>query len=764
MEGLGLGSAWIQPLRHYLRSRRACTVDDTSPPPAPVVLPETPPRLVASPLPAMENIRPTHTYNAAPGPTHEVRSSYASSRQTSILSTYSQDTINEDDDDDDDSPLVHLTPTRNPALSSSPIPISPTTSATPATTTTSSPPTAGFPDTSTSTYFDTSRISLALSDGEVGIGLSLLQDLADGGSYDSWSDSDSDSGSGQVRRRPSRKGSKRSNARVSAAGDPGAVMGGGKRLGAWRESVLSQGSAYSRTSDEGLGYEDTETGHSTQAGVLSELDADITQTQNAFFHLDSSVTTTTTTTTSSSALVSLRNSPARSPPAEQMTFPPVAPLSPSRGSNTNASIGPGSGSVASPPSVGTTAIRTRSRSNTNASLGPGPVSLASPPSVGTPLPPPPPPPLESESKSSGHGKTDSESDASVYTQPSPLVDGSFTGTSAPAPPRTSSLGPNGSLHRPAPLKLGAGASHAGVQGPPPRSPLLHTTWGSPLSSPALQKPNGGFAVLGASDTKGGHGALDSPPSSAASNTGYTGTGEGFRVGGGVASASAGGAYFPAGESGMGGMASAMRQRLEVERKPSVEVERGVEERARRIVVEEEEEEEEEEEGEDEVVIGDVSFGSSVATERGEEREREGDASVGAVMHESPSLSSSPELLVQGRLAPLGVADKRSPSVSSGEEGRQGVPIVSNPPPSQAHLGTPALSTLRPPSSTTSSPSPSHLRPTLSGDPPRRPAPLPLPTPSQRPQGARSALPRPHVHGPAAAPTGIPRSTTRFGAG
>ncbi|KAF8055636.1 hypothetical protein FPV67DRAFT_814386 [Lyophyllum atratum] len=389
--------------------------------------------------------------------------------------------------------------------------------------------------------------------------------------------------------------------------------------------------------------------------------------------------------------------------------------------------------------MGTTAIRTRSRSNTNASLGPGPITLASPPSVGTPPPPPPPPPppLESESKSSGHGKTDSESDASVYTQPSPLVDGSFAGTAAPAPPRTSSLGPNGSIHRPAPLKLGAGAgaSHAGMQGPPPRSPLLHTTWGSPLSSPALQKPNGGFAVLGASDHKDKAGDGDSPPGSAASNTGYTGTGEGFRVGGGgvaSASAGAGGAYFPAGELGMGGMASAMRQRLEVERKPSVEVERGVEERARRIVVEEEEGEDEEEE--DEVVIGDVSFGSSVATERGEERERERDASVGAVMHESPSLSSSPELLVQGRLAPLGVANKRSPSVSSGEEGRQGVPVVSNPPPSQAHLGTPPLSTLRPPSSTTSSPSPSHLRPTLS---------------EIRPDGQRRSLFLPHPNAPKA---------------
>ncbi|KAF8062558.1 hypothetical protein FPV67DRAFT_276402 [Lyophyllum atratum] len=50
------------------------------------------------------------------------------------------------------------------------------------------------------------------------------------------------------------------------------------------------------------------------------------------------------------------------------------------------------------------------------------------------------------------------------------------------------------------------------------------------------------------------------------------------------------------------------------------------------------------------------------------------------------------------------------------------------------------------------------------DPPRRPAPLPLPTPSQRPQGARSALPRPHVHGPAAAPTASPAAPPDSGRG
>ncbi|GLB36933.1 putative protein with domain in Tre-2, BUB2p, and Cdc16p [Lyophyllum shimeji] len=283
-------------------------------------LPISPPRSQTRTTSASANELPSYTL---PSSTAHVRSSFASSQRTSVLSSYSQATATEDDVVL--SPIVEdatsaTTPSRaSPSPPPPPShPTSPPVSA-PASTTTPSAPSTAVPDTSTSTYFDTSRISLALSDGEVGIGLSLLQDLAEGASNDEWSDSDSD---GDVRRRPSRKGSKRETitqpgGASSLPGPAGGSSGeeGGGRVGAWRTSVrasvVSEESRYSHaSSDEGLGYEDTETGNST---IHDELEADISQTQEAFRNLDPASTSS-----------SLRGSPT------QMTFPPVAPLSPSR--------------------------------------------------------------------------------------------------------------------------------------------------------------------------------------------------------------------------------------------------------------------------------------------------------------------------------------------------------------------------------------------------------------------------------------------------
>ncbi|KAG6914788.1 hypothetical protein DXG01_015319 [Tephrocybe rancida] len=205
------------------------------------------------------------------------------------------------------------------------------------------------PDTSTSTYFDTSRISLALSDGEVGIGLSLLQDLAD----DGWGGSDSDSDLNGAVRRPSKKGKGSIRRKASKR-----IQEGKDKVGQWRDStgvrasVASEMSRYS--SEDGLGYEDTETGHSTldyshtslahshsmsssrraHSQEDEELEADITQTQAAFsLHDDESESPvlgrsehhthfTHTHTQSHTSNLSLG--------AQMMTFPPVAPLSPSR--------------------------------------------------------------------------------------------------------------------------------------------------------------------------------------------------------------------------------------------------------------------------------------------------------------------------------------------------------------------------------------------------------------------------------------------------
>ncbi|KAF5368689.1 hypothetical protein D9615_010326 [Tricholomella constricta] len=461
--------------------------------------------------------------------------------------------------------------------------------------------------------------------------------------------------------------------------------------------------------------------------------------------------------------------------------------------------------------------RTRSRSNATAGFKPLVGLVSSPP---PPPPPPPPQPLETESKRTrpvGHREMESvgggseSDDVSVYTQssmsmgkPSPRADAdaSFgagtTTTTSSVPPSplhhefTRSTGAAGNGNRPAPLTFtGPHAASSQDQDQDQqqqqqqrhqqekgkvRSPLLHTTWGSPLSSPTPHTTTHTHAhAQFASASAPLSGPRATPPSSAASNTGYTGTGEGFSGGGGGGGGMpASATYFPVlggggggngtEDGGAGGMASAMRHRIEVERKPSVAesvvevheqegvgvgmgigIGMGME---RRIVVEDDE---------DEIVIGqDVSFGSVLGgglregeLELGQDVDVDVDESMdstitmgstrlgmGMALHDAPSISSSPEpepeMVAMGRLAPLVVANpNRTPSLSEGEEENEkdalrkdAESVTPSTPLSQAHAfpptttttssppPPPAYSTLRPPKSSPS-PAPSHLRPSLS---------------------------------------------------
>ncbi|KAG5338936.1 hypothetical protein C0989_005570 [Termitomyces sp. Mn162] len=189
------------------------------------------------------------------------------------------------------------------------------------TTITSPPPTASTnPDTSTPSHFHTSRLSLASDDGEVGIGLSLLQNLVDG---DGWSGSESESDGLGTRRKASmrRKGSAQRKVSV-------------RRHSAGRSSVISERSVYS--SEDGLNYADTETGHSMHSPPppvnpsQQELDDDLLQTQAAFSqHLDDDDIESPI----------LGHNENRNTINQQMilTFPPVAPLSPSPSRSTSVS-------------------------------------------------------------------------------------------------------------------------------------------------------------------------------------------------------------------------------------------------------------------------------------------------------------------------------------------------------------------------------------------------------------------------------------------
>ncbi|KAG6859836.1 hypothetical protein C0995_003184 [Termitomyces sp. Mi166 len=196
--------------------------------------------------------------------------------------------------------------------SSSGTSVAPTTTPSTSSTITSPPPTSlpsasTNPDTSKSAFFDKSRLSLASDDGEVGIGLSLLQNLVDG---DGWSGSESDSeGNTGTRRKASvrRKGS--AQRRTSL------------RRRSTRTSVISEASTYS--SEDGLNYADTETGHSSHSHALvnltqEDLEVNISRTQAAFSHLDDD-------DIESPVLGRYENR--KTITQDMMTFPPVAPLS-----------------------------------------------------------------------------------------------------------------------------------------------------------------------------------------------------------------------------------------------------------------------------------------------------------------------------------------------------------------------------------------------------------------------------------------------------
>ncbi|KAG6843534.1 hypothetical protein H0H93_000711, partial [Arthromyces matolae] len=155
---------------------------------------------------------------------------------------------------------------------------------------------------------------------------------------------------------PKRKGSNRSTRSRSSL----RRKESSKKSNNARFSAISEGSVYS--SEDGLNYADTETGHSqsnhSQSHVRMQasldLEEDLTRTRAAFAHiqhvvdveddvespvlghLDEEISSSTTTTTTSGKQLGER----------MMTFPPVAPLSPSRGrftSTSSASTNPNAG-------------------------------------------------------------------------------------------------------------------------------------------------------------------------------------------------------------------------------------------------------------------------------------------------------------------------------------------------------------------------------------------------------------------------------------
>ncbi|KAG6890242.1 hypothetical protein C0992_002770 [Termitomyces sp. T32_za158] len=168
---------------------------------------------------------------------------------------------------------------------------------------------SNIPSTSTSAGFGHSRLSVDSDDGEVGIGLSLLQNLVDG---DGWSGSDSDSELMRSRRKTSVRRKDSAQRRVSL-----------RRRSAVR---MSEDSAYS--SEDGLNYADTETGHSLHSPTRinptqQELDANISRTEAAFSqYLDND-------DYDESPILGRHENRNTINQEMVLTFPPVAPLSPS---------------------------------------------------------------------------------------------------------------------------------------------------------------------------------------------------------------------------------------------------------------------------------------------------------------------------------------------------------------------------------------------------------------------------------------------------
>ncbi|KAG5650627.1 hypothetical protein H0H81_011552 [Sphagnurus paluster] len=678
-----------------------------------------------------------------PAPLPDPRASLASSRRTSVLSSYSQSTFHEDDD------YGPPTPT-SPEI---PLPTASSTATAPDVT----PAPVPAPDASTS-YADSSRISLALSDGGVGIGLSLLQDLAGGGSQDGWSDSDSGSDAdGQL------MGHATYSTRRTAGGG-----GGGEWGESMRGSMMSEASKYSDDDSDdgdGLGYEDTELGHGPGGGDTQQaLEADLTQTQEAYTNLDGPLASSA----ASSQRTSLAHASSSSPP---MTFPPIAPLSPSRTRSALSLLqqttiqGPAKGEDYEyefpPPPTHTPRIVSRLSQQQQQKPSPPPTGTVDDPNQPrSPLSPRSPrsPGADSHTEAEAVARTarrpslapsavssDWDGAAEIYDDyrysrfsvssharsfasstskrmsvasskygggggiggggewPPPFVDDPEARSRADSSSRPSVDSARGGEaeaqthtrarsgttgHRPAPLTLVTSNLAVDEQrGLPGRSPLLHTAWVSPLPSPGAQ----------------------SVPVSA----------------GGIPS----------------GMASAIRERFELQRQASQvqrEVDVGEEEEERGIVVEDDDCDG------DEVVIG---HRSSRRDSENSDEERQSTLHD----HEEPSLSSSPDpepdLVAKGRLAPLVIAN-RTPSPAGDDDGAvekkkdMEAPVKAEEPPVET-LPTPVSSpplpppTLRP-TAPSSSPVPSQLRPSL----------LEL---RGQDQGQRQSLFLPHPNAPKAPP-------------
>ncbi|KAG6826478.1 hypothetical protein H0H92_015651 [Tricholoma furcatifolium] len=198
------------------------------------------------------------------------------------------------------------------------------------------------PDTSASAI---SHFSINDREGEqdggdnTGIGLSLLQNLVDG---DGWGDDDDDDSDedGQL------YSGDPSNVPINGAGS----TTGRQHIRESMQSFASEGSRYSRYSSDGstlgLGYEDTETGHSVShhshhsAEAEAQLEADLSQTQAVFAistqHIPTLAPIDAEDEDREESPVLGRNpyhsqAQPQSLGQQMMTFPPVAPLSPSRG-------------------------------------------------------------------------------------------------------------------------------------------------------------------------------------------------------------------------------------------------------------------------------------------------------------------------------------------------------------------------------------------------------------------------------------------------
>ncbi|KAF9459090.1 rab-GTPase-TBC domain-containing protein [Collybia nuda] len=333
----------------------------------------------------------------------------------------------------------------------------------------------------------------------------------------------------------------------------------------------------------------------------------------------------------------------------------------------------------------------------------------------------------------------SESDASVYTQSS-IGGGSVrsTGVTIPSHPVPSLSQPLGSTststnssarnsgsnvassgNRPAPLTLVAPDMKNNINSPQPSAQgagfqLLHTTWGSPIPSPGHDSNFSPTGYTGNSDGFTGHGTT---PASATYFQGAGGLDAVSRALGGSGDSSA-----------TGGAASALRQRIEVDRRPSpipaTDDSHHEDVPGRRIVVEDDD---------DEHHPRPPSAPSSPPSTKG---------TFKAMIQESPS--PEPDLASQQRLGSLKVANRTPTPPEGRKESKDDVILVEPPSPMVPSVPQPTppltLSLQVPPASSTPPPA-SHLRPSLSE--------LRGGQPGQPDQGQRRSLFLPHPNAPKA---------------